>query len=57
MSRTLAKTDLSAAIRYHRERRKAGMIRLDGPAAPPNYRKLYRMAGFGATERLAALLR
>jgi hypothetical protein len=57
MSRTLAKSDLRAASRYHNDRKQAGLIRLEGPAAPPSYRTIYQFAGFQVAERLASILR
>lgn len=57
MARTLARYDLVEASKYHRDRRKHGMIHLEGPAAPKSYRWSYRMLGFANSERLAALLR
>jgi hypothetical protein len=54
MARTLARDNLPAAKAYHAERRAAGLIRLEGPAAPLPYRIAYRLLGFAAAERLAA---
>ncbi len=57
MARTLARYDLAEASRYHQERRRHGMIHLEGPAAPQSYRWSYRLLGFSNSERLASLLR
>ena len=57
MSRTLARFDLAEAAKYHRERRKRGLIHLEGPAAPPSYRWSYRLFGFTNSERIASVLR
>lgn len=57
MARTLARYDLAAACAYHRNRRERGMIELDGPAAPPAYRWSYRLLGFHASEKIAAIRR
>jgi hypothetical protein len=57
MARTLAKTNVVEAGKYHRDRVKRGMIRLEGPAAPRSYQLSYRLLGFSASERLAGLLR
>jgi hypothetical protein len=57
MSRTVAKTNLPAAARYHRERAARGLIHLAGPAAPRGYRLAHRLLGFANAEKLAALRR
>jgi hypothetical protein len=54
MARTLARDDANSAATYHAERRKAGLIRLEGPAAPLIYRLAYAIVGFTGAERLAA---
>ena len=56
MGRTIARFDLPRAERYHRERKREGLIHLAGPAAPRFYRASYRVLGFGLTERLAAFV-
>jgi len=55
MARKLASEDLSLACRYQAPRK--ADIRLDGPAAPESYRRVYRTLGFRAAEVLARLLR
>jgi glycosyltransferase involved in cell wall biosynthesis len=55
MARKLASEDLNLACRYQASRK--ADIRLDGPAAPPSYRKAYRTLGFRAAEILARALR
>ena len=57
MARTWAKLDLAGAAQYFSARRKLGMIKLSGPAAPKLYRLVEKWAGFELTERLAALRR
>jgi glycosyltransferase involved in cell wall biosynthesis len=57
MSRTLARFDLAEARAYHRERKAAGLIQLDGPAAPRTYRLSYSILGFAGAEKLARALR
>jgi len=57
MSRTLARFDLAEARAYHRERKRAGLIRLRGPAAPRTYRLSYSLLGFAGAEKLARALR
>jgi hypothetical protein len=57
MARTLAREDLAEARRYHSERKAAGLIALDGPAAPWSYRLAYRLLGFDFAEKLAAIRR
>jgi hypothetical protein len=57
MARTLAREDLAEAGRYHSERKAAGLIALDGPAAPWSYRLAYRLFGFDFAEKLAAIRR
>jgi len=55
MARKLASQDLPLACRYHAVHKRE--IRLDGPAAPQNYRLAYRALGFRAAELLARLTR
>jgi hypothetical protein len=57
MSRTIAKTDLTGAVSYHRERAGRGLIHLAGPAAPRSYRLAHRLLGFASAEKLAAFRR
>lgn len=57
MARTLAKFDLARATAYHQERAKAGLIRLEGPAAPTAYKMAYHTVGFARAEQLAAARR
>ena len=57
MTRTLARTDLDAAVDFHDERRACGLILPEGPAAPTSYLLAYHLLGFRGAERLAAMLR
>jgi GT2 family glycosyltransferase len=57
MGRTLARYDLPRAARYHRQKKRAGLIHLSGPAAPLSYRAIYRVLGFSLAEKVAAGLR
>ena len=57
MSRTWARYDLPGAIAYHSERKRKGIIRVSGPAAPWSYRIFYRLLGFTFAERLAKAAR
>ena len=57
MSRTLARYDLPRAARYHRQKKRAGLIRLAGPAAPLSYRAAYHLLGFSFAEKVAVGLR
>ncbi len=57
MSRTLVQFDLNEADTYHQARRELGLIDATGPAAPPAYRFVYKIAGFKSAERLAHVLR
>jgi hypothetical protein len=57
MARTLAKYERRAAQDYYRARKAAGLIHLDGPAAPPLYRLVYNLAGFHAAELVADAVR
>ena len=57
MSRTLARYDLPLAARYHRQKKRAGLIHLAGPAAPLSYRAAYHLLGFSLAEKVAAGLR
>jgi len=54
MARTLARDNPAGAAAYHAERRAAGLIRLEGPAAPFLYRIAYQLFGFNVAERIAA---
>jgi GT2 family glycosyltransferase len=54
MARTLARDDRAAAAAYHAERKRAGLIRLEGPAAPLVYRMAYSVFGFKWAEAIAA---
>jgi glycosyltransferase involved in cell wall biosynthesis len=57
MARTLARQDMREAAGYHRERKKNGLIALEGPAAPPSYRLAYSFLGFRGAETLARACR
>lgn len=57
MARTLAVNDLAGAQRYFLERRREGLIAVDGPAAPWKYRFTLNLLGFSAAETLARLTR
>ena len=57
MGRTLARYDLPRAARYHRQKKREGLIRLSGPAAPLSYRAVYHVLGFSLAEKVAAGLR
>ena len=57
MARTLARDNLAVATAYHAERKRAGLIRLEGPAAPLAYRVAYNLFGFRGAELLAATRR
>jgi len=57
MARTLAQDGITMATAYHDERDAAGLIRVEGPAAPLFYRVAYRFVGFRVAEQLAAKLR
>jgi GT2 family glycosyltransferase len=57
MGRTLARYDLPRAAQYHRQKKRAGLIRLSGPAAPLSYRAIYHVLGFSLAEKVAAGLR
>ena len=57
MARTLAQNGIDKAAAYHDERNAAGLIRVEGPAAPLFYRAAYRLVGFQKAERFAAKLR
>ncbi len=57
MARTLAQNDLREASKYFRERKREGLIELDGPAAPGVYRLAYRVLGFTGAEALAKAMR
>ena len=53
MARTIARTDLEKAAAYHRERWREHMMEPNGPAAPLNYRAVYRLFGFETAEKVA----
>jgi hypothetical protein len=53
----LARYDLPRAAQYHRLMKRAGLIRLAGPAAPLSYRAVYHALGFSLAEKVAAGLR
>lgn len=57
MARTLAKSDLSAAVEYVTERKSRGPFRVIGPAAPMKYVLAYRSIGFKNAERIATRIR
>jgi glycosyltransferase involved in cell wall biosynthesis len=54
MARTLTQFDAVAAEHYASERIRAGTFLVTGPAAPRNYKFVYRILGFKNTERIAA---
>ncbi|WP_407186772.1 glycosyltransferase family 2 protein [Bradyrhizobium centrosematis] len=53
MCRTLARYDLSAAIRLFRHCQSLKLITLSGPAAPARYQGAYKILGFVGAELLA----
>lgn len=57
MARTLAAQDLALAREYFVDRRREGLIALEGPAAPWKYRFTLGLLGFAAAEKLARLTR
>lgn len=57
MSRTWARYDLTGAATYHHERKRKGLIRLAGPAAPFSYRLTHSLLGFNRAERIARAMR
>jgi GT2 family glycosyltransferase len=57
MARTLAKTNLGEAVDYYRERRRAGLMLPEGPAAPRAYRIVHQALGFSTAEIIARILR
>lgn len=57
MSRTWARFDMPGAIAYHEERKRKGLIRLRGPAAPITYRLTHALLGFNNAERIARAMR
>jgi glycosyltransferase involved in cell wall biosynthesis len=57
MARTLARLNLKEAATYYRDRKRCGMIRLEGPAAPASYRLAHCVLGFAGSEILARGLR
>jgi glycosyltransferase involved in cell wall biosynthesis len=57
MGRTLARYDLPKAAQYHKQKKREGLIRLSGPAAPLSYRAIYHVLGFSLAEKVAAGLR
>lgn len=57
MARTLAKTNISEAIDYYRDRRRAGLMLPEGPAAPRAYRVVHNALGFSTAEIVARILR
>ncbi|MBV8901762.1 MAG: glycosyltransferase [Verrucomicrobia bacterium] len=57
MARTLAAQDLALARKYFLDRRREGLIALDGPAAPWKYRFTLGLLGFAGAEKLARLTR
>jgi hypothetical protein len=57
MSRTWARYDLAGATTYHNERKRKGLIWLNGPAAPMSYRLAYSLLGFTRAERIARAMR
>jgi hypothetical protein len=57
MARTLARTNLGEAVDYYRERRRAGLMLPEGPAAPRAYRIVHKTLGFSTAEIIARILR
>ncbi|MGB8354841.1 MAG: glycosyltransferase [Chthoniobacteraceae bacterium] len=57
MARSLAKYDLAEASEYHATRKRQGLIKASGSAAPQTYKLAYRALGFSGAERLARALR
>jgi glycosyltransferase involved in cell wall biosynthesis len=57
MARTLAKTNISEAVDYYRDRQRAGLLLLEGPAAPKAYRVVHDALGFSTAEIIARILR
>ena len=57
MSRAMVQHDLNEADAYHQARRELGLIKPVGPAAPPSYRFVYKIAGFKSAERVARAAR
>lgn len=57
MARTLATIDPAEAARYYGERKRLGLLRVEGPAAPRPYRIAHRFLGFRGAEALARGLR
>ena len=57
MARTWARYDLPGAMAYHNERKRRGLIRPGGPAAPWTYRITRYLLGFTLAERIARILR
>ena len=57
MARSLAKSDLAVAQDYVTKRIGSGPFRAIGPAAPRQYKLLFSLIGFKATEIVAKLLR
>lgn len=57
MSRAMVHYGLDEADAYHQARRELGLIKLSGPAAPPAYRFMYKIAGFKTAERIARGMR
>jgi GT2 family glycosyltransferase len=57
IARTWARYDLRGAKTYHDERKRRGLIRPGGPAAPFSYRITYSLLGFTLAERIARALR
>ena len=57
MSRTLATHDISAAQRYARRSNKISTLVLEGDAAQPMYRFVYRLLGFRFAETIANIFR
>ncbi|HEY0792690.1 MAG TPA: glycosyltransferase family 2 protein [Chthoniobacterales bacterium] len=57
MARDLAGIDLRMAKQYYLERKKEGLVRLEGPRSPWKYRLMLRFFGFEKAEQLASLMR
>jgi GT2 family glycosyltransferase len=57
MARTLARENVREAAQYYRERKKKGLIALEGPAAPRSYRMALGLLGFRGAEMVAKVVR
>ncbi len=53
LARTLAQVSIPEAGQYARARMKAGLFRMEGPAAPPRFVQMARLLGYQNAEHLA----